>query len=110
VLVEDPLPVRQFYPDVPPALANLIDLGVRANPQERVAALFGVDPRQPRDMADTLRAAIAQAEDSLTMAELEREVPARHGDYLWLLDPPVGWPDEVLDFIADNWPEYGGEA
>jgi Domain of unknown function (DUF4407) len=108
-LVEDPLPVRDLNPAVPQALADLVDAGVRANPQERRPQILGIDPPpSPGDVARALRDAINQTAAGLTKAELDLELPRRHARYMWELGAPVGWPSVVLDYITQYWPEYGG--
>jgi Domain of unknown function (DUF4407) len=107
-LVTNPLPVRELNPDVPPALAAVIDAGVRANPLEREPAVLPVGGTlRARDVAGASEEAIDQAAAALSGTELERWLPTRHEHFLWQLDEPVGWPDEVLGYVANHWPEYG---
>jgi hypothetical protein len=110
-LGEDPMPVRSLNPDLPSSLADLIDSGLRARPGERLPAAIGARPAlRARDVAGAIREAIEQMAADLTKAELEQPLPGRHGDYLWQLDAPIGWPPEVLQYVAQHWPEYGVEA
>ena len=107
-LVTDPLPVQAFNPAIPAPLAQLIDAGVRANPLERKPALVSQSGiLRPRDAASATKEALDQVAGVLSPAELEQQLSGRNDGFLWSLDAPVGWPDEVLTYVAENWPEYG---
>ena len=107
-LAEDPLPVRDLNRDVPPALADLVDAGVRANPLERTPRVLGLNPPlSAGEAASAFRDAVSRVEAGLVSAELDLVLPSRHHLYPWRLDAPVGWPPAVLDYIERHWPEYG---
>jgi hypothetical protein len=108
VLVTDPLPVQVFNPDIPDPLAALIDAGVRTYPAQREPALAGPDGiLRARDAASVTEEAIDRVSRALTGAQRSQPLPGRHPAFLWSLDAPVGWPDEVLRYVAENWPDYG---
>jgi Domain of unknown function (DUF4407) len=107
-LVTDPFPVQAFNPDIPDPLAELIDAGLRAYPSQREPALAGPDGiLRARDAASVTEEALDRAIRAMTDADLRRPVPGRHPAFLWSLEAPVGWPDEVLSYVAENWPDYG---
>jgi hypothetical protein len=107
-LTTDPLPVQMFNPRIPGPLAELVDAGVRADPLQREPALFrdgGIV--RPHDAATVTEEALTRVSEALTGAELQLPLAGRHDGFLWGLDAPVGWPEEILAYVAEKWPEYG---
>jgi hypothetical protein len=107
-LTVDPLPVQAFNEDIPDALAELVDAGVRADPLRRLPQLVTLDGViRPRDAASATGEALDRVIGSLTQRQQWQPVPGRNRAFLWRLDAPVGWPNEVLSYVERNWPEYG---
>jgi hypothetical protein len=112
LLSQDPPSLADF--GVASPLARAIDAGVRADPLMRQPQIAGAGDISPSIARGYIEEALGNARDACKPRWLRRPIPTVHDDHPWrgLIEPPVGFPDEVIEYLGKYWPAFvkGGAA
>ena len=113
LLADDPDLLRQDPPSlatfgVEGMLAQVIDAGVRADPLLRQPQIAGAGDVSPSNARSYIEDVLSHARDSSSGRWLRQSIPKIHEDHPWhgLIQPPVGFPDEVVNYLGRHWPAF----
>ena len=106
LLREDPPSLLDF--GVPRPLALAVDAGVRADPILRQPQIAGAGDISPAFARGYIEDELSHARDASSHRWLRQPIPKIHNAHPWrgFIDPPVGFPAEVIDYLRAQWPAF----